>query len=121
MKAYFRNYVNWEQNDLIYLLPIVEFKYNNVKNISTGHTPFKLNCGFYPRVFFKDIIDSCSRSCSANKLAKKLRKLMDICQQNLLYAQKLYKKAYDKGMKPQNYTLEEKVWLNSKYIKTKQN
>ena len=46
---------------------------------------------------------------------------MDICQQNLLYAQKLQKKAYDKGMKPTNYALGEKVWLNSKYIKIKQN
>ena len=46
---------------------------------------------------------------------------MDICQQNLLYAQKLQKKAHDKGVKPQSYALEEKVWLNSKYIKIKQN
>ena len=46
---------------------------------------------------------------------------MDICQQNLLHAQKLQKKAYDKGMKPQSYAPREKVWLNSKYIKTKQN
>ena len=46
---------------------------------------------------------------------------MDICQQNLLHAQELHKRAYDKGVKPQSYALGEKVWLNSKYIKTKQN
>ena len=46
---------------------------------------------------------------------------MDICQQNLLHAQKLQKKAYNKGVKPQSYASKEKFWLNSKYIKTKQN
>ena len=46
---------------------------------------------------------------------------MDIYQQNLLHAQKLQKKTHDKGVKPQSYAPGEKIWLNSKYIKTKQN
>ena len=71
---------------------MAEFAYNNIKNASTGHMSFELNCGFHPQVFFEDNINSCSRSCSANKLAKELKKLMDICQQKLLYAQKLQKK-----------------------------
>ena len=100
---------------------MAEFAYNNAKNASTGHTPFKLNYGFQPQVFFKDDINPCSRSRSANKLAKELKELMDICQQNLFHAQELQKRAYDKGMKPQSYASGEKVWLNSKYIKTKQN
>ena len=58
---------------------MAEFAYNNVKNASTGHTPFKLNCTFYPQVFFEDDIDPCFRSCSDNKLAKELRELIDIC------------------------------------------
>ena len=65
---------------------MAKFAYNNVKNASTSHTPFELNCSFHPRVFFKDDVDSCSRSCSANKLAKELKKLIDIYQQNLLHA-----------------------------------
>ena len=75
---------------------MAEFAYNNAKNANTSHTPFELNCGFYPQVFFKDDVDS----CSADKLAKKLRELIDICQQNLLYAQKLQKKVHDKDIKP---------------------
>ena len=89
MEAYLRVFVNWEQNDWACLLPMAEFTYNNIINASTGHTLFKLNCGFHPRVFFKNNIDSCSRSCSANKLAEELRELIDIYQQNLLRAQKL--------------------------------
>ena len=46
---------------------------------------------------------------------------MNICQQNLLHTQELQKRAHDKGVKPRSYALGEKVWLNSKYIKTKRN
>ena len=70
---------------------IAEFTYNNAKNASTGYTPFELNCNFYPEISFKNDVDPCSRSCSDNKLVKELRELIDIYQQNLLYAQKLQK------------------------------
>ena len=100
---------------------MAEFAYNNAKNASAGHTPFKLNCGFHPRVFFEDDVNPRSRSRFANKLAKELRKLIDIYQQNLLHAQELKKRVHDKDVKPQSYALGEKVWLNSKYDKTKQN
>ena len=79
MEAYLRVFVNWKQNDWARLLLMAEFVYNNAKNASTGHTPFEFNCGFHPQVFFKDAVDPCSRSCSANELAKKLRELIDIC------------------------------------------
>ena len=88
---------------------MAEFAYNNAKNASTGHTPFELNCGFYPQVSFKDDVNPYSRSCFANKLAKKLRELMDICHQNLLHAQKLQEKAHNKSVKPQSYALREKI------------
>ena len=100
IEAYLRAFVNWKQNGWARLLPMAEFAYNNAKNASTGHMPFKLNCGFHLRVFFKDDIVPCSRSCSADEMAKKLRELIDICQQNLLYAQKLQKRVYDKSVKP---------------------
>ena len=57
---------------------MAELAYNNAKNSNTGYTLFKLNCGFYSQVFIKDDVNPCSKSCSANKLAKKLRELMDI-------------------------------------------
>ena len=100
---------------------MAEFTYNNTKNASIGYTPFELNCSFHPQVFFEDNVNPCSRFRSANELAKELKELIDICQQNLLYTQKLQKRAYDKSMKPQSYAPGEKVWLNSKYIKTKRN
>ncbi len=89
---------------------MAEFAYNNVKNASIGHTPIELNCGYHSRVSFEEDMDPDSRSCSANKLAKELRELMEVCCQNLLHAQELQKKAYDKGVKSRSYTLGKKVW-----------
>ena len=100
---------------------IAEIAYNNAKNANTGHILFELNCDFYPQVFFEDDVNPCSRSRSANKLANELRELINICQQNLLHAQKLQKRAHDKSVKPQSYVSGEKIWLNRKCIKTKQN
>ncbi len=100
---------------------MVEFAYNNAKNASTDHTPFKLKYGYYSRISFKEDIDPRLRSCSTNKLAEELRKLMKVCCQNLLHTQELQKRAYDKEIKSRSYAPGEKVWLNSKYIKIKRN
>ncbi len=70
MEAYLRAFVNWKQEDWARLLPMAEFAYNNTKNASTGHTPFKLNCGYHLRVALKEDVDPCLRSRSANKLAE---------------------------------------------------
>ncbi len=121
MEAYLRAFVNWEQDDRARLLPMAEFTYNNAKNASTGHTPFELNCGYYPRVSFEEDVDPRSRSRLANELAEELRELIEVCCQNLLHAQELQKRAHDKGVKSQSYAPGEKVWLNNRYIKTKRN
>ena len=121
MKAYIRAFVNWAQDDWARLLPMAEFAYNNAKNASTGYTPFELNCGYHPRVSFEENIDHRSKSRSADKLAGELRELMEICCQKLLHAQKLQKRAHDKRIKGHSYAPGKKIWLNSKYIKTKRN
>ena len=100
---------------------MAEFAYNNAKNASTGHMLFKLNCGYHPCVSFEEDTNPRSRSKSADELSAELQELMTVCQENLNHAQKLQKRAYDKGVKPKSYAPGDKVWLNSKYIKTKQN
>ena len=44
---------------------------------------------------------------------------MIICYKNLHHAHDLQKQANDKGVKPRSYAFDEKIWLNSKYIKSK--
>ena len=86
MEAYLRAFVNFEQNDWARLLPMAEFAYNNAKNASIGHTPFELNCGYHPRVFYKEDLDPRSKSKTAEELSSKLQNLMAVCQQNLYHA-----------------------------------
>ena len=100
---------------------MAKFAYNNAKNASTGYTPFELNCGYHPHVSYKEDTDLCSRSTSADDLAIELKKLIAVCRENLQHAQNLQKRVHNKGTKPKSYALGDKVWLNSKYIKTKQN
>ena len=100
---------------------MAEFAYNNAKNASTGYTFFELNCNYYFQMSYKNDVNSCSKSKLADKLLAKLRELMIIYWKNLHHAQKLQKRAYNKGVKPRSYASGNKVWLNSKYIKTKQN
>ena len=121
MEAYLRAFVNFEQNDWARLLPMAEFAYNNAKNASSGHTPFELNCGYHPRMSYEEDVDPRSKSKSADELSAELRELMIVCQENLHHAQELQKRAHDKGVKPKSYAPDDKVWLNSKYIKTKRN
>lgn len=44
-----------------------------------------------------------------------------ICQQNCHYANELEKRYHNSYSKTKSYTLGDKIWLNIKYIKTKQN
>ena len=100
---------------------MAKFAYNNAKNASTGYTPFKLNSGYHPRVFYKEDLDPRSKSRTAEELSSELQELMTVCQQNLHYAQELQKRGHNKEVKPQSYAPGDKVWLSSKYLKSKQN
>ena len=46
---------------------------------------------------------------------------MFVYMKNLQHTQELQKRYYDKYAKPKSYVPGDKIWLNSKYIKTKQN
>ena len=91
MEEYFEAFVNFEQNDWAKFLPIAEFAYNNAKNVSIGHTLFELNCGYHPRMSYKEEVNSCSKSKSANKLSVELTELIVVYQKNLYHAQKFPK------------------------------
>ena len=98
---------------------MAEFAYNNANNASIGHMPFDFNCEYHFWVFYKENIDLRSKFKSANKLSAELQKLMTICCKNLHHTQELQKQAHNKDVKPRSYAPNDKVWLNSKYLKTK--
>ena len=70
---------------------------------------------------YKEDIDPCFKSKSVDKLLTKLQELMTVSRKNLHHTQKLQKQAHDKAVKPRSYAPSDKVWLNRKYLKTKQN
>ena len=78
IKAYLRVFVNFKHIDWAPLLLMAEFAYNNAKNARTGYIPFKLNCGYYPCVFYEKDLDPHSKSRTAKKLSSKLQELMTV-------------------------------------------
>ena len=100
---------------------MAEFAYNNAKNASAGHILFKLNCGYYLYISYKKDLDLRLKSKTTKKLSSELQNLIAVYQQNFYHAQKLQKQAHNKKVKPQSYILGNKVWLNSKHLKTNQN
>ena len=57
MEAYLQAFVNFKQNNWAQLLSMAEFAYNNIKNANINYTTFELNCGYHPRVFYKEDFD----------------------------------------------------------------
>ena len=100
---------------------MAEFAYNNAKNTSTNYISFELNCGYHLQVFYKKDVNLCFQSKLVDKLATKLRELIIICKKNLQHIQEFQKQYYDKYTKPKSCAPGKEVWLNSKYIKIKQN
>ena len=82
---------------------------------------FELNYGYHPWMLYNKEVNFCYKSKLADEVSAKQRELIIIHQKNLYYAHKLQKKAHDKGVKPWSIANSNKVWLNNKYIKTKQN
>ena len=80
-----------------------------------------MNYGYHPRMSYKEKVNPRSQSKSANELSKELRELMVVCHENLHHAQEYQKRVHNKGVKLWSYAPGEKVWLNSKFIKTKRN
>ncbi len=103
MEAYLRAFINFEYDNWARLLPMAEFTYNNVKNASTGHTPFELNCGYHLQASYKEDVDPSSQSKSVDKLATELRELIIVYKENLQHTQELQKRYHDKHTKPRSY------------------
>ena len=98
---------------------MAEFAYNNAKNASTGHTSSKLNYSYYLCIFLEEDTNLCFWGKLADKLLVELQDLINFYQKNFYHAQELQKQAHNKDVKPSSYTFSDKVWLNSKYNKTK--
>ena len=55
---------------------MVEFAYNNAKNVNISYIFFEFNCNFYLYISFEEDIDLCLKFCLAKKWDKKLKNLI---------------------------------------------
>lgn len=56
---------------MVKFLFITKFSYNNIKNASSSHILFKINCSYYYRIFIlKKKINLYSKLTSTNQIAK---------------------------------------------------
>lgn len=46
---------------------------------------------------------------------------MTVCQKNFYHGKKLQKQSHNKGTESKSYVFGDKIWLNSEYLKIKQN
>ena len=90
-----------------------------MKNANTNHTSFKLNYGYHPQASCKKDVNPCSWWKSIDQLATKLRELMIFSRKIFQHRQKFQKWYHNKYIKLRSFAPDKKVWLNSKYIKTK--
>lgn len=47
---------------------MAQFANNHLKSANTGHTPFELNCSFYPQAYYEKNFNLCSLLKSVDKL-----------------------------------------------------
>ena len=79
LEVYFQAFVNFKQNDWIWLFPMAKLTYNNAKNASTGHTLFEPNCRYHSCVFYKKDFDLHLKLKITEELSFKHQNLMAVC------------------------------------------
>ena len=72
-------------------------------------------------MLYKEDVNPRSQFKLEDKLSAEVGDLIIMYCKNLHHAQEFQKQVNDKKVKPWSYTPNEKIWLNSKYIKTKRN
>ena len=84
MKQYFRTYVNFVQNNWIFLFFMIEFVYNNANHVSIDMSSFKINLSYNFRMIFEKNFDSRSRASTTLNQSKKLRQLIVVFKDELM-------------------------------------
>jgi hypothetical protein len=121
MKQYFRTYVNFAQNNWIFLLLMIEFAYNNANHVSTNMSSFKINLNYNFRMTFEKNFDSRSRISTTLNHSKKLRQLIAVFKNELIDAQRNQTRFKNKRNTIKTYNKDDMIWLNVKNIKIKRN
>ena len=112
-----RHFVNYNQDNWVELLPIVEFAINNSKSISSGYTPFELEYGVDPiSQPLQQIVDSESnRITDANEFVTRIAQTLKQARDNLVTAQQRQIRAANRYRRLIQFNDGDMVLLNSEF------
>ena len=121
MKQYFRIFVNFQQNNWIELLSMIEFVYNNSKHAFTQISSFETMQKYISKISFEKFANFKIKSKSAKKHVEELIELMRILKINLAQTQKQQIKYKNAKTKIKNFDVKSYVNVNDKNIRIKRN
>ena len=121
MKQYLKVFVNFQQNDWVELLSMIEFAYNNSKHAFTQMSSFETMQKYTSRMFFEKSANFKVKSKFAKKHVEELIELMKVLKINLTHAQKQQVKYKNAKSKLKNFDVESYVNVNEKNIRIKRN
>ena len=117
VEDYLRMFVTYRQDDWVSLLPMAEFRYNNLINQSTGVSPFYAMYGYHPR--FSPGMPTTETVPAADELARKLAEVSKETDAMLAMARERYKVQADKHRKEApDFKVGDWVYLDGEHIKT---
>ena len=121
MKQYFRTYVNFAQNNWVFLFFMIEFAYNNANNVSIDMSSFKANLNYSFRMIFEEDFDFKFRIFVALNQSKTLRQIIVVLKNEFVEIQRNQTKFKNKRSIVRTYNRNDMIWLNVKNIKIKRN
>jgi hypothetical protein len=117
-----RTCVSYEQNDWDIHLPVVEFAYNNAKQVSTNMTPFFADLGQHPRLPDELLqvthFDKKSNVETTTAFLQKMHDILRQARQSIATAQARQKYYADQTRRELEFQAGDKVMLSSANIRT---
>ena len=114
-----RHYISPTQDDWDLRLPCAEFAVNNAVKAATGYTPFYLNYGRHPRS--PSAVQMQTNIPAANELVGSLSEALTRARDCLTAAQARMKRFADQRRRDLEFSIGDKVLLNSRNIRIKSN
>ena len=110
-----RAYSTYNQDQWDQYLPAAEFAYNNAKQISTGHTPFELDCGQHP-LTPAALATKVTNVPAADDFAQHWENMINMAKDALMIAQDRQSKYANQHRRHLTYQVGDKVMLSARNI-----
>lgn len=118
LEAYLRNFINYDQNDWVELLPLAEFAYNNASVKSTKLSSFYANYGFHPNTNWSTHMDV--KNPASSIYTHWLHAIHAFTQESLRQTHLTMSRYFDQTkLKGPQFKIGNKVMLGVRNIKTK--